>query len=209
MSNDNKSSDGCTYHKIGKVAKASGIDAQTIRAWANQGKLDCKRATSGHRLFPFTPTLEKIKQIEEQRAKHYAANEERQVEEREFSPETTELRGRLTLKQQHDHLDKVTLRLEKQLDLMHMPAMLAEREEEIRTLKERLQAYQGVGSVAELHTKNLSLRLEVDSWRSRFHAEQVKTSTLEDSCRSLKGRLQPAIEMLTHGNPQDTGQEGE
>ena len=58
MSNDNKSSDGFTYHKIGKVAKASGIEAQTIRAWANQGKLDCKRATSGHRLFPFTPTLE-------------------------------------------------------------------------------------------------------------------------------------------------------
>ena len=92
---------------------------------------------------------------------------------------------------------------------MHMPALLAERDEEVRLLKERLQAYQGVGSVAELHTKNLSLRLEVDSWRSRFHAEQVKTSTLEDSCRSLKGRLQPAIEMLTHGNPQGTGQEGE
>ena len=92
---------------------------------------------------------------------------------------------------------------------MHMPVMLAERDEEVRLLKERLQAYQGVGSVAELHTKNLSLRLEVDSWRSRFHAEQVKTSTLEDSCRSLKGRLQPAIEMLTHGNPQDTDPEGE
>jgi len=209
MSNNNKNSDGFTYHKIGKVAKASGIEAQTIRAWANQGKLDCKRATSGHRLFPFTPTLEKIKQIEEQRAKRHAANDKRQIEEREFSPETTALRGRLTLKQQHDHLDKVTLRLEKQLDLMQMPVMLAERDEEVRLLKERLQAYQGVGSVAELHTRNLSLRLEVDTWRSRFHAEQVKASTLEESCRSLKERLQPAIEMLTHGHPQGTDPEGE
>ena len=209
MSNDNKNSDGFAYHKIGKVAKASGIDAQTIRAWADQGKLDCKRATSGHRLFPFAPTLEKIKRIEAQRARRYAENDKRQIEEREFSPETTALRGRLTLKQQHDHLDKVTLRLEKQLDLMQLPVMLAERDEEIRQLKEKLQAYQGVGSVADLHTRNLSLTLEVDTWRSRFHAEAVKTSTLEESCRSLKERLQPAIEMLTHGNHQDTGQEGE